>query len=294
LCRLRGMRLFRLRWAVAASALACACSCMPPSWGAAALLHPSRRPVGIAPALAHRDVVFDDEGVTLRGWLFPTASSARGVTVVYLHGSSDNRTSGVWIAQQLVARGLDVLAYDSRAHGASGGDACTYGFYERRDLRRALDNLGVHRAILVGVSLGGAVALQAAAEDRRIAGVVAVATFSDLESIARDRAPFVASKRQIREALALAEREAHFQVSDVSPIKAAARVRVPVLLVHGASDHETRPVHSQRVFTALAGPRRLLLVKDAGHDDALAKAWPEVEAWIEQTATGAGGGSVTD
>ncbi len=193
----------------------------------------------------------------------------------------------MWIAEQLVRRGLDVLAYDSRAHGSSGADACTYGYYERHDLQRALDALGVRRAILLGVSLGGAVALQEAPDDPRVVGVVAVATFSDLESIARDRAPFIASGGQVRQAFALAEQEAHFRVADVSPVKAASRIQVPVLLVHGADDHETRPVHSERVYAALAGPRRLLLVKGAGHNDALGRGWPEVEEWIEQLADAA-------
>jgi pimeloyl-ACP methyl ester carboxylesterase len=276
------MRLTWLCLPAVAFALAC-CACMPPSWGAGALLHPSRRPVGTPPALRHQDVAFDSDGVVLHGWLFPAAANSRAVTVVYLHGSGDNRASGVWIAEQLVKRGFDVLAYDSRAHGDSSGDACTYGFFERRDLRRALDTLGIHRAILVGVSLGAAVALQAAAEDPRILSVIAVATFSDLASIGRDRAPFIASGAQIREAFALAEREAHFRVADVSPVKAAARIHVPVLLVHGADDQETRPVHSDRVYAALAGPRQLMLVKGAGHDDALGKAWPEVEEWIDAT-----------
>jgi pimeloyl-ACP methyl ester carboxylesterase len=281
----------RFTWlCLAAVALAC-CACMPPSWGAGALLHPSRRPVGTPPALRHQDVAFDSDGVVLHGWLFPAAANSRAVTVVYMHGVGDNRASGVWIAERLVKRGFDVLAYDSRAHGDSGGDACTYGFFERHDLRGALDTLGIHRAILVGVSLGAAVALQAAADDPRIMGVVAVATFSDLVSIARDRAPFIASGTQIREAFALAEREANFRVADVSPVKAAARIHVPVLLVHGADDHETRPVHSERVYAALAGARRLMLVKGAGHDDALGKAWPEVEAWVGQVAAGASEGT---
>jgi len=261
-----------------------ACACMPPSWGAGAVLHSARRPVGPPPALAHRDVGLDSDGVALRGWLFPAAGASRGVTVVYLHGSGDNRASGVWIAEQLVRRGFDVLAYDSRAHGNSGGDACTYGYYERHDLHRALDALGIRRAILLGVSLGGAVALQETPDDSRVAGVVAVASFSDLESIARDRAPFIASGGQVRQAFALAEQEAHFRVADVSPVKAAGRIQVPVLLVHGGEDHETRPVHSERVYAALAGPRRLLLVKGAGHNDALGRVWPDVEAWIDQVA----------
>lgn len=272
----------------ALAALALVGACVPPPWGAGALLHPSRSPVGTPPALAHREVAFRGDGVVLRGWLFPAALARRGVTVVYLHGSGDTRASGGWIAERLVSRGFDVLAYDGRAHGASDGDACTYGFHERLDLRRALDALGIGRAILVGVSLGGAVALQAAPEDPRVIGVVAVATFSDLESIARDRAPFFMSDRQIREAFALAEREGRFRVDEVSPVKAAARIHVPVLLVHGSNDRETRPAHSERVFAALAGPRRLLMIRGAGHGDALGAAWPEAQEWIDGVAAAAG------
>jgi pimeloyl-ACP methyl ester carboxylesterase len=273
-------------------AIAFVAACMPPSWGAGALLHPGRRPVGPAPALAHRDVVITGaEGVALRGWLFPARGAPTGVTVVYLHGIGDNRASGTWIAERLTRGGFDVLVYDSRAHGDSGGSACTYGFFERQDLRRALDAVGATRVILVGVSLGGAVALQAAPEDARVIGVIAVASYSDLESIARDRAPFFASGGEIREALALAEKEAHFTVADVSPARAAARIRVPVLLVHGAEDRETRPVHSERVHAALGGERALLLVSGAGHDDALPKAWAEVERWIGRLGASAAASS---
>jgi uncharacterized protein len=251
---------------------------MPPSWGAGALLHPSRKPIAAVPALPHRDVSFEDGGVMLRGWLFPAAAPRRRAAVVYLHGIADNRASGVWIAERLVPLGYDVLAYDGRAHGQSGGAACTYGVLEKRDLTRALDALGIGRAILVGASLGAATALEAAADDPRVLGVVAAAPFSDLAAIARDRAPWFATDAQIREAFALAEREAGFRIADASPVAAAPRVRVPVLLVHGESDRETRPVHSRRVLDALAGPKRLVLVPGAGHDDA--RVWPEVEAWI--------------
>jgi pimeloyl-ACP methyl ester carboxylesterase len=272
----------RVRWAVLAIGLA---ACMPPSWGAGALLHPRRTRVTANPALAHHDVAFRSEGLTLRGWVFPATGARRGVTVVYLHGSGDNRSSGVWIAEQLVADGFDVLAYDSRAHGASEGAACTYGFYEKRDLGRALDMLGIDRAILLGVSLGGAVALQAASHEARVLGVVAVAPFSDLESIARQRAPFFASNHQIAEALALAEKEAHFRIADVSPLESARAIRVPVLLVHGANDMETRPAHSELLYAALGGPKRRVLVDGAAHEDALGKAWSDVRSWIDATAT---------
>lgn len=286
----RSLVRMRLSLAVGLIASLGGAACMPPSWGAAAVLHPHRRHVSGTLSLPHRDVSFESDGVVLRGWLFPAMVPGRRVTVVALHGIADNRESTVWIAERLARRGFDVLAYDSRASGESDGDACTYGYYEKRDLSRALDRLGVRRAILVGNSLGAAVALQAAAEDSRVIGVVAADTFSDLETIARERAPFFASEAQIRDALALAGREGRFPVAEVSPVDAARWIRVPVLLLHGAEDRETPSAHSERVFAALAGPRELRLVPGAKHGEALGKVWGDVEGWI----TGLAGPGVVD
>jgi alpha-beta hydrolase superfamily lysophospholipase len=265
---------------VIALALA-ATACMPASWGAGALLHPFRRSVAIPRPAEAQDVRFQSDGVELKGWWFRGKGPRRG-TLVYLHGSADNRVSGVFIAQRFLARGFDVLAYDSRAHGESGGNACTYGYYEKEDLSRAIDLIGVRPVVALGISLGGAVALQAAAEDARIRAVVAVSTFSDLRTVATERAPSIASSGEIEAAFRLAEDEAHFKVDEVSPLLAAGHIHVPVLLVHGESDHETSATHSQRVFSALAGDKRLLLVPGAGHNDVLRpEVWTEIDAWLD-------------
>lgn len=260
-------------------------ACFPAEWGANAILHPYRRPTTITPDLPFEDVVFVNEGVTLRGWLFRAPAPHRAL-LVYLHGSSDNRASGIGFAHRFVPQGFDVLAYDSRAHGDSGGDACTYGFHEKRDLSRALDLVTAEKVILFGTSLGGAVALQAAADDSRVSGVIAQSSFSDLETVARQRAPFIATKREIDAAFRLAEERGRFTVADVSPVRAAARIRVPVLLIHGALDRETPPSHSQAIDAALAGPKELFLVPGAGHNDTLAnpETWRKIDQWLARIA----------
>jgi pimeloyl-ACP methyl ester carboxylesterase len=255
---------------------------MPPEWGANALLHPSRRPVFGTPASAYADVAFVSDGLTLRGWLLRGASPKRGL-IVYLHGIADNRRSGLGVAQRFGPKGYDVLVYDSRGHGASDGDTCTYGVYEAADLSRALDAVGARRAVLFGSSLGAAVALQAAARDPRVSGVIAQSSFCDLEAIARYRAPFIASRSEVDQALALAGARGRFQVAEASPRMAAARVHVPVLLLHGMDDRETPPDHSRQIFAALTGPRQLLLVPGAGHNDVLAResSWSAIERWLQ-------------
>jgi pimeloyl-ACP methyl ester carboxylesterase len=270
-----------MRGLATATALA-SVACMPPEWGANGLLHPMRRPLVGAVDLPHEDVAFRSDGLLLKGWLFRGRGVRRGL-IVHLHGVADNRRSGVGIAQRFVPKGYDVLTYDSRAHGESEGKDCTYGFYEKRDLSAALDAIHAEEAILFGSSLGAAVALQAAADDPRIRGVIAQSAFSDLETIARERAPFVATSAEITEAFAIAERNGHFRIAEVSPRLAASRIRVPVLLIHGEKDRETSATHSRRIYDALGGPRRLLLVPGRGHNDALRDegTWKEIEAWLD-------------
>lgn len=258
-------------------------ACTPPigaGAGADALLHPRRRPVTATPRLPYRDVAFQGErDAVLRGWFFPARGPSRGL-VVYLHGSADNRASGLGLAARYVPQGYDVLLYDARAHGASGGANCTWGVLERRDLSHALDAVHATRAALVGVSLGAAVAIMAAADDPRIRGVVAAAPFATLAGVARERAPRYAPRALVRAAFSRAEREGGFRIAEASPLAAAPQVHVPVLLVHGEDDRVVVPHHSRDLYARLGGPRRLVMVKGAGHSDAIPRIWPEVDAWL--------------
>jgi pimeloyl-ACP methyl ester carboxylesterase len=257
---------------------------VPPDWGAAAVVHPFRSPLTARPDLPFETVRFESAGAPLEGWLFQPGAAGPGVVVVYLHGISDNRQSGLGVAHRLLPRGYAVLAFDARAHGRSGGEACSYGYHERHDVSRALDALGGPRAVLLGHSLGAAVALQAAAVDPRIEAVVAVSTFSDLRSIVEERARwFLLPPRYVTSALARAGELGRFPPEEASPVLSAARVRVPVLLLHGAADAKTPPHHSQRVAAALGGPKRLVLLPGVGHDEILGRpeAWSEIDAFLD-------------
>jgi pimeloyl-ACP methyl ester carboxylesterase len=270
--------------AVAATllALATAPACMPPSWGANALLHPTRHKVEKVPALPVQKVRWQGAGVALEGWWFHAAPPPTRGTIVYLHGVADNRGSSTGIAAHFVPLGFDVVSYDSRAHGDSEGEFCTYGYYEKTDLARVLDRLDRPPFIVMGTSLGAAVALQAAADDRRIVGVISIASFSDLRTAAVERAPFFASRGNIEEAFRIAEETAQFRVADASPLAVAPRIAVPVLLIHGDHDQETPYAHSVRILAALTGPKRLLTIQGGGHREGLrAESWREVDAWAE-------------
>jgi uncharacterized protein len=257
-----------------------------PAAGSWLLLHGARRIASPATPAACEAAAFTGAGVDLAGWRCRTTQARRG-TLVYLHGISDNRRGARGLIDRFNSIGLDVVAYDSRAHGESTGDACTYGFYEKQDLRRVIDTLAPGPVVLLGHSLGAAVALQEAATDPRVATVIAAEPFSDLRTIATDRAPVFFTPFVIRLGLALAEWQAGFSVDDVSSVNAAARLTIPVLLIHGDSDWQTRPEHSRRIEAALGGPKRLMLVRGAGHSESLrGEVWPDIERWVDEHVGG--------
>jgi pimeloyl-ACP methyl ester carboxylesterase len=252
------------------------------SIGAALILHPLRRHAEGAPPISCQTVVLQGAGVELHGWRGEAVSPRRG-SLIYLHGVMDNRMSSAGVLSYFLKQGFDVVAYDSRAHGESGGTICSYGIHEKEDLRQVVSTLKPGPVLLFGSSLGAAVALQLAASDERISAVIAAETFSDLRTVAIERAPWFFTRGAITRAFANVELEGQFKLDEASPVLAASKITAPVLLIHGEKDADTSPAHSRRIFEALKSSKRLILVPDAGHNQSLngSSIWKDVQNWVD-------------
>jgi alpha-beta hydrolase superfamily lysophospholipase len=200
--------------------------------------------------------------------------------VVLFHGIGDNRAGMVSYASFLLRNGYGVVLMDSRAQGESGGALATFGWKERYDVRAIIDALSAREnprhIFLLGESMGASIALQAAAVDDRIDGVVAEDPFRNLREVAYDYAglhwnPWL-GKTLFRPAVIFAirgvEREGDFRADDVSPEEAVAARAFPVLLICGGEDHTIPCRHARSVFDAAAGPKQLWAVPGAGHSQA--------------------------
>lgn len=114
--------------------------------------------------------------VTLAGWYL---YGSNGATVVLLPGSSSTVGSVERHAAELHDAGFSVLAYDARGHGRSEGRAMELGWDAEADVSAAVSYLIDERSAdpdrigAVGLSLGGEVAIGAAASDDRLSAVVA-------------------------------------------------------------------------------------------------------------------------
>lgn len=287
---------FRKRWWFfgAVVILSVILVCLLPTMGAAAILHPFRKHVPRVIPEGFSGVTFAGEGVTLHGWSAEAIGRSRG-TVIYLHGVSDNRVSGLGVMERFRQRGFDVVAYDSRAHGESSGDTCSYGCFEKLDLAQVIATLKPGPVVLIGSSLGAAVALQEAARNDRVTAVVAAESFSDLKTVARERAPFFLTDSMIGRAFSLAEQKGGFQMDFASPVKAASLIKAPVLLIHGANDTDTSPSHATRIFEHLQGSKKLILVPGARHNESLSgNVWPEIVRWIDDALESSTAGIPSD
>jgi pimeloyl-ACP methyl ester carboxylesterase len=124
--------------------------------------------------LKFEEVGFDvrdaESGRTIRiaGWWIPQAK-ADGRTVILLHGYADAKVGAIAWAPAWHKLGWNILAIDLRAHGESGGDYCTGGYFERDDVSQVIDQLRARRPnetrrlAIFGVSFGAAVAVATAA-----------------------------------------------------------------------------------------------------------------------------------
>jgi len=147
--------------------------------------YPDKENAGLTPAsfqLAFEDVAFAaSDGVKLKGW-WVGAPEDRG-TVILVHGLNRSRIEMVRKLPFLHQAGWNALLFDLRHHGESGGDATSFGFWERQDVKAAVA-LARGRAkgpvVLWGVSLGAATVVMTAADDPTIAGVVCDSSYLSL------------------------------------------------------------------------------------------------------------------
>jgi pimeloyl-ACP methyl ester carboxylesterase len=224
-------------------------------------VRPPRLAIPFGPAdyrLAVENVtIHAEDGVRLAGWFAPRPGAP---AIVLLHGYPAEKADLLPLATALAPE-FATLLVDQRYFGDSDGRATTLGFRERGDLKRMLDFLDSRGTSAVGVfgfSFGGAVALLTAAEDPRIRALVAYAPFADLRALGHElygwmwlaRYPFVEAMLLWSRLLLGAD------ISRPRPLDAAARLAVPILLVHSHQDEQISFRHAERLRGALASNAR--------------------------------------
>lgn len=240
------------------------------------------------PAIARRTVRLDAAGVAIHAeWVRPPGAPAEPVLALLHEGLG---STGFWkdLPELFAARhGLPVFLYDRRGYGRSDPEPLPRPLdyldrTAREELPSVLDAAGIGRAILVGHSDGGTIALLfAAAFPERVAAVIAIAAhvFVEDETIRGIRAALAAFERGgLREKLAsfhgartetvfrawadtwLDPRFRTWNVEDRLPF-----VRCPLLVLQGEADEYATPAQVAAIAAGVRGPVRTVLLPGADH-----------------------------
>jgi dipeptidyl aminopeptidase/acylaminoacyl peptidase len=226
--------------------------------------------------IAFEDVAIPSfDRTRLYGWWM--SAGRKAATVVVLHGVKKNRTDVLRAALVLRRAGLNVLMFDGRGHGDSGGRYVTYGFYERRDVESAIEwlikekKIDGNRVGLAGESMGAAIALQVAAHDPRIRAVWADSPFASLRRVTGEFVrritglPDAVLNPVLWTSIQVASYRGKFDVYSVDPLALAAKIRCPVYLVHGTADQLIATAHSESIYEALGAEKEIWFVEGARH-----------------------------
>jgi uncharacterized protein len=153
------------------------------------------------------------------------------------------------------------------------GKSYGFGFEQRTgvlDTIAALQARGVRRVALMGVSAGAAAVLFAGAGDAPIAAIISDSSYAELGAMLR-RIPPMDSLNPVFDRTVLWDLGLRLgrPIADIAPVKAAAQLERPLMVVNGADDPLVPPADARRIFAAARGPKDLWIVPGAGHAGAL-------------------------
>ena len=215
-----------------------------------------------------------DGGVSIPGYLtVPAGKEAKGLPLVVMpHGGPGARDSWRfdWLAQFLAARGYAVLQPQFRGSAGYGDDWLNKNGF--RNWRTAIGDINAsarwanaqgianpNKVAILGWSYGGYAALQSAALDPSLyKAIVAIAPVTDLQ-LFKEEFNFFSNSDFVRYEIGNGT-----NVTEGSPLRRAASIQAPVLLVHGTMDANVRYEQSAKMDAALrsAGKQSELLTFD--------------------------------
>jgi alpha-beta hydrolase superfamily lysophospholipase len=198
-------------------------------------------------------------GLAYALWL-PDSSPCPAVAIV--HGAGSRKENHADFARLALANGWAALTFDLPGHGESEREfsgAAVEDLIGMADLLAVQPEVDPARVCLRGSSLGGFLALSAAAAEPEIAGVIAICPASEshlAHGVRQGR-----FEMRVGDPLAL---EAWLAAQDVG--EAVERIGGrPLILMHAEGDTQIPSEHSEELYERAAEPRKLVIAPGGAH-----------------------------
>ena len=196
------------------------------------------------------------DGVVIHGWFIPRPGAPH--TFLILHGNAGNISHRLGWIQMLRSLNAHIMIIDYRGYGRSEGKPFEQGLY--LDALAAYDWWRKERAadkskiILIGESLGGAVAIDLAARVP-IDGIVLQSTFTSAREMAKTMIP-----------IGLLQPLMGIRFDSAAKIH---KIRCPKLVIHGNRDDIVPFRLGRKLYELAPPPKTFYEVQGASHNDLL-------------------------
>lgn len=222
------------------------------------------------------------DGTPLHGWFVPPKTKDPKGTVVFSHGNAGSVGHHLGFAMWLAEAGYNVLFYDYRGFGKSGGRVDRRGMID--DVKaafayaRSRKDVDHNRLVSYGHSLGGAQSITALGEApvKGLRAIVIDGAFASYQAMAR------VIGGQLGASLVTDELSPRDFVEKLAP--------VPLLVVHGTRDEVVPLSQGLQLFEAANEPKTLFEVKTGRHGTALSDAngayRKKMVVWLDRVLNG--------
>lgn len=238
------------------------------------------------------------DGVKLAGYFRPSSDRSCRNVLIMMHGYNEHPSMNAAYAKLFMTKiQCHVIMTHARAHCMSGGKITSYGLYESMDVNTWIEyakkQVGEDaRIYLFGRCMGGVATLLAAQQDgfsENVAGIIVDSPYDNFED------PLLAlGKRRYKIDMGFllkwvkrcARLRLNFDTEACECATHASRIKVPVLIFHGESDHIVDPHSARKIYDSIHAQKRLVIINGADHLESYNKGpvvyEREVEKFIEK------------
>lgn len=168
------------------------------------------------------------------------------------HGNAGNLSTAVHRLMGYADLGFDVFMVDYHGFGKSGGFPSEANLYAAADALwdHVVENGNVppKAIVILGYSLGGAVASYLAEKHPDTAGLILESTFTSLAEVAADFFPYLPCGLIVGNAYDTADR--------------LHAIHMPLLVIHGPGDELVAYTHGKALYDAFTGRKEFLEIND--------------------------------
>jgi fermentation-respiration switch protein FrsA (DUF1100 family) len=204
--------------------------------------------------------------------------------MVIVHGAGSRKENHGDFGRACAAGGWAALAYDQRGHGASEDGMSPAALGDVAKMARlvaGLDGVAGDRVCVRGSSMGGFMAIHAAATADQIAGVIAICP-AGADHLRRGlRAETLEMRVDPDAVTALDAWLAEHDLRDAVELMGSK----PLLLIHAGGDEQIPSESSERLYERAGEPRKLILLPGGHHRSAQhdAELWGVALRWMERS-----------